>query len=408
MKRFTQWITASPASMRYVMIIGFGCMLYFILQKLHHRDGVSEFEIYYNAAGAFLEGKPLYGEVFNGTTGVYTYAPFTAVLFSIFHVFPYSFAISIYYFLVLAGYMLFTLSLIYFLEKEYGLVPRNRGWLLFLITAFMFDHFERELHLGNVNVFLLIMAFWAFFLMRRDRSVYGGIVLGVMMLFEPYTMVLLPYFLYRRHGWMVFSAVMAFAVGLVVPAFFRGLSHNLTLIHQWIDVLRTPSVPLMDSPNTFYGIYHQWVLKPMHLAAGNWLVIAVWVAVAVGLFYFFRKNKLGANQPWIDFAEYALLVSLIPHLVHTDTEHFMWTWPLVTLGFILLQYVQGVSKRILYTLLIIAFVPLVINSPDIVGRKIMLLFDEGGLLGLGNLLLVGCSVYLIARFSISGVQPERA
>jgi hypothetical protein len=408
MKRFTQWITASPASMRYVMIIGFGCMLYFILQKLHHRDGVSEFEIYYNASGAFLEGKPLYGQVFNGTTGTYTYAPFTAILFSVFHLFPYSFAISIYYFLVLAGYMLFTLSLVYFLEKEYQLVPKNRGWLLFLITAFMFDHFERELHIGNVNVFLLIMAFWVFFLMRRDRPVYSGIVLGMMMLFEPYTLIIWPYFLYRRNYWMVFSGLMTFAVGLVFPAFFHGLSNNLTLIHQWFDVLLSPGVPLVDSPNTLYGIYHQWVLNPLHLAAGNWLLIAVWIVVATSLFYFFRKNKLTSTQPWTDFAEYALIVSLVPHLVHTDTDHFMWTWPLVTLGFILLQYVHGISKRMLYTLLCVAFIPLVMNSPDIVGRKIMLLFDEGGLLGLGNLLLVGCSVYLIARFSKSGVQLERA
>lgn len=36
----------------------------------------------------------------------------------------------------------------------------------------------------------------------------------------------------------------------------------------------------------------------------------------------------------------------------------------------------------------LAFIPFTLNSPDIVGRKAMLLFDAGGLLGVANLLIL--------------------
>jgi hypothetical protein len=42
-------------------------------------------------------------------------------------------------------------------------------------------------------------------------------------------------------------------------------------------------------------------------------------------------------------------------------------------------------------LLTLAFIPFALNSPDIVGSKIRLLFDEGGL-GVANVLILVCAL----------------
>jgi len=47
--------------------------------------------------------------------------------------------------------------------------------------------------------------------------------------------------------------------------------------------------------------------------------------------------------------------------------------------------------------LVIAFVPFALNSPDIVGKDLRLLFDEGGL-GIANLLILAGA--LIAHQSV--------
>jgi hypothetical protein len=45
--------------------------------------------------------------------------------------------------------------------------------------------------------------------------------------------------------------------------------------------------------------------------------------------------------------------------------------------------------------LTIAFIPYVLNSPDIVGKPLRNLFDEGGGLGIANLLFVLLAFFLV-------------
>jgi hypothetical protein len=112
-----------------------------------------------------------------------------------------------------------------------------------------------------------------------------------------------------------------------------------------------------------------------------------------------RLNKKADHQLNM-FVEFFTIIAFIPHLVNTDTEQFMWTWPLLTAMFLLLQQTSKEKRSTYIGLLSIAFIPLVLNSPDIVGRKLMLLFDEGGLLGLANLVLIGITLFLFIKRSV--------
>jgi hypothetical protein len=101
----------------------------------------------------------------------------------------------------------------------------------------------------------------------------------------------------------------------------------------------------------------------------------------------------------VRFIEFFILVALIPNLVHTDTEHFMWTWPLI--AFIIIELFkkkntlfnsEGLAVIVLFT---ISFIPYCLNSPDLVGKKLRFLFDEGGLLGIANLFIIAAAVLLV-------------
>jgi hypothetical protein len=199
---------------------------------------------------------------------------------------------------------------------------------------------------------------------------------------------------------LVFSGIMTFAVALVIPAFFKGLAGNLALIHSWIDVLSAPSTHLSKAPNTLYGIYNTWVLNPLGLEAGRGLILGGISVVIIILVLLIRKLNKKADHQLNMFVEFFTIIAFVPHLVNTDTEQFMWTWPLLTVMFLLLQYTPKEKRSTYIGLLSIAFVPLVLNSPDIVGRKLMLLFDEGGLLGLANLVLIGITLFLFLKRTV--------
>ncbi|MFM7726427.1 MAG: hypothetical protein ACKO7B_06980, partial [Flavobacteriales bacterium] len=97
-------------------------------------------------------------------------------------------------------------------------------------------------------------------------------------------------------------------------------------------------------------------------------------------------NKLRWSNE-IRFTEFFLLVGLVPNLVHTDTEHFMWVWPMLALAIQQALNIDSPRRNVQIALLMIAFIPFAINTPDIVGERVRLLFDEGGL-GIANLIIL--------------------
>jgi hypothetical protein len=52
---------------------------------------------------------------------------------------------------------------------------------------------------------------------------------------------------------------------------------------------------------------------------------------------------------------------------------------------------ETTARTLTIALLAIAFVPFALNSPDIVGKDLRLLFDEGGL-GIANLLILASAL----------------
>jgi hypothetical protein len=354
-----------------------------------------DFRVYYDAAQALLNGEQVYGQAFGLSSGFYKYSPPACVVFIPLALLPYTTASVLYYFIITIGIIFFSLRLSNYLVKEKNGVYSST--LPILTGIFLLDHLERELHLGNINLFLLIALFECYILLKSKRDWLGGALLGLVLLFKPHFLLILPYLIWKKRINALLGAFSAITLGLLMPSIIWGWERNTALVKQWLTAMSEHNVSLQTSPNTIYGLINH---SFMNGQAGNWLVIAVLIAVCCAVAFLIIRNDKRNETRWsnqLRFSEYFLLVALVPNLVHTDTEHFMWVWPMLSLALCAAMQKESKARALTIALLVIAFVPFALNSPDIVGKDLRLLFDEGGL-GIANLLILASA--LIAPQSV--------
>lgn len=376
---------------KFVIITGLICLGYYFLELANHRAQMADFRVYYDAANAFIHDTQLYGKAFGVSSGFYKYSPFACIPFIPLAVLPYSVASFIYYLIIVAAICWFMVKLFDEIHPNTNWKSGHKGWALFFVALFMADHLERELHLGNVNLFLLIMAFAIFDFLRKNKNKSAGILFGVLLLFKPHFLILIPYFIWKKKWTTLFASAGSVLVGILLPTLIKGYQGNIQLHAEWLIAMKDHNVKLEESPNTMYGIVNHFLLNHH---GGLWL-IGLLLLITAGLFaLFLLRNKRVEKNEDIRFSEYFLLIALIPNLTHTDTEHFMWSWPLIAYVIISLITTQIRHKLYYIIVMFLAFIPYCVNSPDIVGKQIRFLFDEGGLLGTANILILICAVLI--------------
>ena len=349
---------------------------------------MADFRVYYDAAGALISGDTVYGKAFGVSSGFYKYSPFACIPFIPLALLPYGIASVFYYLLTTAAIIWFSLRVS---KVVYGSETSNSLMLPILTGLFLIDHLERELHLGNVNLLLLIALFESYFLLKSNRNSEGGALYGIALLFKPHFLLLLPYLIWKRRFAAVLTCFAVVGLGLLIPAAALGWQQNVQLLQQWANAMSDHNIALQLSPNTIYGLIN---IAFLNGTAGATLVLSCLAAVGICIAFLILRNDRLTGAAWsteVRFTEYFLLIALVPNLVHTDTEHFMWVWPILALAIYDVIKTNTPWRKTRITLLALAFVPFALNSPDIVGSKIRLIFDEGGL-GLANVMIIACAL----------------
>jgi alpha-1,2-mannosyltransferase len=396
---FIIWLKNSRAAKRYSIAAFILCIGYYVLETINGRAQMADFQVYYGAATAFIDGTPVYGRAFGvSDVGFFKYSPFAALPFVPFALLPYTPASIIYYLIMTVAFILWTLYLFFYLTSKHITIDlKKTGIVIFLSVLFLADHIERELHLGNINLMLLIMCFASYHALCRGKQWQSGIWMGIILLFKPHFAILLPYLFWKQKWKAFFSTAATMVIGMVLPAIFKGWSQNMTIFFQWIEAMREHNTSLEDSPNTIYGLVNNYLLGEN----GGPLLVAILLCIVALLFMWLliRNQRITQNTD-IRFIEFFVLVAAIPNLTHTDTEHFMWTWPLIMYSILVLT--SGNLRNIWPSVILmtLSFIPFCLNSPDIVGRTLRDLFDEGGLLGLANILLIINAIYLCLRLQV--------
>jgi hypothetical protein len=100
-----------------------------------------------------------------------------------------------------------------------------------------------DLSHGNINLFILFLVIAALYAFHRQRSLVGGLVLGLAIACKVTPALFLPYLLWKR-AW---KALAGCTLGLVlflwvVPSAFLGWSENAQQLHDWWYQMVVPYV----------------------------------------------------------------------------------------------------------------------------------------------------------------------
>jgi hypothetical protein len=286
--------------------------LFFIAEIINDRFWLNDFRVYYFSSLDFVQGDPIYSMSYGLGSGWFKYSPFFAMVFSFFTLFSYKIASIIFYWII-------SVLIIVFLPKLYEeMVKGKKNTLIILGVSFVFiaDHLVRELHLGNVNFLLLVLVLFVFKLFRLQKNIFASALFAVVILLKPYFMLIGLFFLLKKEfNFLILTGAFTIMY-LLLPSLFVGFESNNELLLDWVEAMKSHNSEI-TSFNYLSGSFK------LHFGIDLSILVFILLFVAVYIYMFF--DFLKRNEELAFF----LLIAIIPNLVLTDTEHFLYSIPII-------------------------------------------------------------------------------
>ena len=356
-----------------------------------------DLKVYHGAYEELIQGKSPYGQSFGLSSGFYKYSPTAALLFAPLFVLGWKLSMIIYYLGIGASMVLSLPKLLK--DQWYRFSPKIKdNWLpLLLVLLLLGGHLTRELFLGNVN-WLLFIGLIVLFKYRNSSPMLAGVIFGLLLVFKPHFVFVIPWLVVRQKWKVLVSSGFAFAMFVLLPSLFFGWNQNIQWLKEWLNAMQAHNMDLWESANTIYHLFQEFTF---HLLSGEVAVVLVLAAVAAGILMMivkhWREEKISpvlkSNNEYLEFF---LIVALIPNLVHTDTEHFLWATPLIVL---FASHVLQSKKWYLWLVFAACAIPFGLATPDLWGRAGAEWLIKSGAIGAANLIMI-----LSAYFSVRQTQ----
>ncbi len=356
-----------------------------VLEHINGRFWLNDFRVYYMAATDLRHGLPIYGVVFGEDTGLYKYLPFPLYFFVPFTFLSFTVAATIHW--LLMGILLIACfpAMERALSRLEGPVPKPalRSTLGLLCIAVLL---VRELHLGNINLGLLFLVIWGVERLLAGKTRVAGLALGIAWLIKPYLLLMVVPVI-RREWKVLGTAGAGMAVGLLLPMLVEGPSKWWAMLVEWGQAVARHNLTI-ESPDRISAI----LASNLHLSPTTWIdllfIVFAGVILAVVTWYY-AKGDNGKPSVQADRAMVLWTASaIVPNLVITDQQHFMFTLPLI------LYIIAGLFKyrdRWVLLLFLIAMLPYATRSSDLWGSALENTLAGHGVLGMGNLFLIGAA-----------------
>ncbi len=370
-------------------------VVFFMLQLKNDRFELNDFKVYYLAMQNFIKGDAIYGISFGLDSGFYKYSPFALLPFTVFYYLPFIIAAIIYYFLVATAIILVLYKTFQLLKLIFNYTTAKQSTLLYLTTLILLSHFYRELHLGNVNLLLLLLYIVSLEKIVENKQYTAGILMGIGLLFKLHFIVLLPVLLLFRKFKASVSMLIAFVAGLFLPALLLGFEANNVLLKTWLDTMKSHNSSISSSADTIYALINK-VLSIGGIQQQG-ILFSMVILLLLGIFFLWVIYKDKHTIPMHSEIQrftlvYLLAIAVIPIITVTDSEHFLFSLPIVMLSLFMLfskSYIPLLGK----VLVIMAYVFYGGNWHDAWGHTISVFFTQNGFLGLGNMMLIGFIIW---------------
>jgi hypothetical protein len=260
------------------------------------------------------------------------------------------------------------------------------------------------LHLGNINLGLIFLAVLGTERLIAGKAVPAGTAFGISWLIKPYLLLMIIPLVMRREWKTVRTAAAAMAIGLLLPMLFDGPRMWWMLLREWVDAM-IYHTQVLDSPDRIGAILGEIAGKPPSTLFDVILIGLVGCALA---WLTWRDRQGGATLPSRDMDrafELWLSAAVVPNLVVTDQQHFMFSLPLVLF---ILAWLFFRRDRGVLLLFLLALFGYALRSTDLWGKAVENRLVGWGVLGMGNILLmaVACLAWSHWRALVRTPKPH--
>lgn len=362
-------------------------IMFLLLEVYNGRFWQSDFTVYYKSAIRILHGENLYGIVEDGHY-VFKYSPFSAVIFIPFTFLPLFIAKYIYWFfytgIIIIG---FYISVKLASRSKYFSARVINNTIL-LGSLILVVHFQRELHLGQVNQLLLVLYLLIAITTIKNKPFLSGALLAVSILIKPFGLIFVPYFIVKHKFKELLSltvfAVIFFFVPLIFYPFKDFLSQNALWFNELVIELGNKQSMLLPANHTIFSVVARFTpisymtLTPLFVKIYQAIILTI---IGVSILLFIRKGRGIKNN---SIAEIGLLISIIPLLSFTSQNAFGFVELIVFILLINFSRFSIIDK----VLCIVGFVFLGGNFNDLWGSQLSGLFNDISLVSIGTILLI--------------------
>jgi len=269
------------------------------------------------------------------------------------------------------------------ISQRFGFKSTNTSLVYSLVFIGLLNHIFRELHLGNVNLILVLLLMCSVWLIARQKEASAGLIFGLCLLFKPYFLLLLLPLMYFRKLKTLTYTVLSVVAMVVVCIVLMGFSDAIWMHQEWIKSMVNHS-DLLVSYHTISAIIQSFT----GIRTGPWAALFVLIGLLLLLKSITKETK--DNQQSF-LMSWMVLLAIIPSLVITDTEHFLFAAPLII--FLTMSLFQ--QKNLTLSLFFVAALLMYgANSPEFFGSDLSDKIDHWGFLGISNLLLVFFALFV--------------
>lgn len=373
---------------RNVLLIVLAFLFFLLIYQHFVKKDMSDFGVCYQGGQRILRGETLY-RVSDGHLQ-YKYSPASAVFFSLFALLPYEAAKFIWYFL--------ELTLLFFsLVLSYDVLPskhKKKGFIVILTFLVMAKFLGREIELGQVNIFIFFLLIMMVKAAVEKNDMKSGLFWGFSLLFKPYALVFLPYFVLKKRFRLMASGLGTAFFGFIVPVIFYGFSGSLDILKEWYSTLSKSTPSLIDHYDN--ASIHAFFLKNLPAEQRDVAIICIaGAALFIGaafLWMMFQGNKRNLKEP--EILEFSFLLILIP-LFSPLAWYYNYLYSILTI--VLLLNLIGKFPPVLKYVLIIDLLAIGASLREVLGKQGFRFYTQHSLVVLSYLIVLCYLFYSRAK-----------
>jgi hypothetical protein len=300
-------------------------------EKINSRLYMSDYKVYHRTAKRIVNKENIYSVKQDGHY-VFKYSTTSGIYFIPISFIPLKYAKYIYW-LALTILLCIGVNVLYKLIDNKYKIGANKNSIIILSIIAVIAHIFRELHLGQVNMLLLVMYITLIYFLQQKSKILFALMLSISVFLKPFGLIFFPYLLIKKEYKIILTSLIFIFILALLPLLFYPNWHDFSnLYFDWINELKVElnkkQALLADGNHTVFSVFARYT--PLKFILVNQIIEKVYQAlvliiIGAGLFIEFRKKNHNSDIVY----QMILLISIIPLLAFTTYNLFIFELPII-------------------------------------------------------------------------------